>query len=96
MPPSALLDPARHEQPAARGPYALQAAIASLQAEDPRKPEASAHPARKRRFRIRPQPPFSSIESMLNEPNPRNCCMTLTTRCSRTLSTLPAGPSLTG
>jgi RNA polymerase sigma-70 factor (ECF subfamily) len=31
----ALLDPVRREQPAARGPYALQAAIASLQAEDP-------------------------------------------------------------
>ena len=31
----ALLDPALHVQPTARGPYALQAAIASLQAEDP-------------------------------------------------------------
>ena len=32
---SALLDPALPTQPTARGPYALQAAIASLQAEDP-------------------------------------------------------------
>jgi hypothetical protein len=24
-----------------------------------------------------PQPPFSSIESMLKGANPRNCCMTL-------------------
>ena len=31
----ALLDPALHRRPAARGPYALQAAIASLQAENP-------------------------------------------------------------
>jgi len=31
----ALLDPALRQQPTARGPYALQAAIASLQAEDP-------------------------------------------------------------
>jgi RNA polymerase sigma-70 factor (ECF subfamily) len=31
----ALLDPALQVQPTARGPYALQAAIASLQAEDP-------------------------------------------------------------
>jgi len=31
----ALLDPALQIQPTARGPYALQAAIASLQAEDP-------------------------------------------------------------
>ena len=31
----ALLDPALQIQPAARGPYALQAAIASLQAENP-------------------------------------------------------------
>ena len=30
-----LLDPALHRRPAARGPYALQAAIASLQAENP-------------------------------------------------------------
>jgi hypothetical protein len=51
---------------------------------------------KQQRSRIRPQPPFSSIESMLNAGNPRNCCMTSTTRCSRTLSTLPAGPSLTG
>jgi RNA polymerase sigma-70 factor, ECF subfamily len=32
---SARLDPALLPQPAARGPYALQAAVASLQAEDP-------------------------------------------------------------
>ncbi|HEX3189043.1 MAG TPA: sigma-70 family RNA polymerase sigma factor [Streptosporangiaceae bacterium] len=32
---SALLDPALQQAPAARGPYALQAAIASLQAETP-------------------------------------------------------------
>jgi RNA polymerase sigma-70 factor, ECF subfamily len=32
---SALLDPALRIQPTARGPYALQAAIASLQAESP-------------------------------------------------------------
>jgi RNA polymerase sigma-70 factor (ECF subfamily) len=32
---SALLDPALQAQPTTRGPYALQAAIASLQAEDP-------------------------------------------------------------
>jgi RNA polymerase sigma-70 factor, ECF subfamily len=31
----ALLDPALPRQPTARGPYALQAAIASLQTEDP-------------------------------------------------------------
>src|SRR5262249_10198798 len=31
----ALLDPALQQQPNARGPYALQAAIASLQAETP-------------------------------------------------------------
>ena len=31
----ALLDPALRQQPTARGPYALQAAIASLQIEDP-------------------------------------------------------------
>jgi MFS family permease len=42
------------------------------------------------------QPAPISMESMLNDPNGRNSCMTLTTRCSRTLSTLPTGPVLTG
>jgi len=41
------------------------------------------------------QPPIS-IESMLNGGNPMNCRMTSTTRCSRTGSTLPTGPRLTG
>ena len=40
--------------------------------------------------------PFMSIESMLNGGKPVNCCMTWTIRCSRTVSTRPAGPGLTG
>jgi len=44
----------------------------------------------------RRQPPVS-IELMLNEESkPRNCCMTSTTRCSRTSSTLPAAPEVNG
>ena len=44
----------------------------------------------------RDRPPIS-IESMLNAwSNPMNCCMTFTTRFSCTVSTLPAGPVLTG
>ncbi len=46
-------------------------------------------PARRPGHGARRQPPVS-IELMLNEElKPRNCCMTSTTRCSRTLSTLP-------
>jgi len=41
-------------------------------------------------------PLLISIELMVNDGNPMNCCMTLTTRASRTLSTLPTGPSLNG
>ena len=41
-------------------------------------------------------PPLISIESILNAGNPMNWCMTSTTRCSRTVSTLPAGPELNG
>jgi hypothetical protein len=51
--------------------------------------------------RLRDQSPAEealpiSIEPMSNFPNPRNCRMTSTTRCSRILSTLPTGPVLTG
>ncbi len=52
--------------------------------------------SRSRPGQARRQPPVS-IELMLNEESKsRYCCMTSTTRCSWTLSTLPTGPVMNG